>query len=142
MNESLFLNKTSFLLQKEKHIPILVIVILVFMESLWIMCFVEIRISYKTNALYKPSTNTLEIYWLYNNVDKINQIEKLKIEEQEMDFQIKNISEIKVDGNRNNYQIIEVKSPEKYKENQIIQLKLLDKKERILKKVKKLILGG
>ena len=67
----------------------------------------------------------------------------MNIDGLETDFKIKNMSEIKVmEETRTNYQIIEVESPKKYRKNQVFHILLFDSKEKIIEKLKKIIVGG
>ena len=100
------------------------------------------RFSYKTTAVYNLERNTLQIYWDDENLNQLNQIESVKVDEKEFSFQILNVSELKINElNQTNYQIVDIFSPQKYQENQMIYIKLLDKKEKIIKKLKKIMLG-
>ncbi len=143
MNESLYLNKISYRLKQEKRPNYLFWISIVFTFLLISSCSISVRLSKKTTAIYKEETNTLEIIWNYDEIDKLNMIEKVKIEEIETDFKIKNMSEIKViEEKQINYQIIEIESPKTFRNNQVLHLLLLDKKEKIIKKLKKIIVGG
>jgi len=143
MKGYLFNNKISYQMNDSKKVSywfwICLFLGLLFLAS----CILKISISYPTTAQYNTETNTLELYWPFEQIDKINQIKRVKIENTETDFQIINMSELKVDEtNLLNYQIITINSPQKFYPNQIIKLQLLDEEEQIIQKVKKWILGG
>lgn len=85
----------------------------------------------------------LELSWPYEEIKEIYQYEKMKVDEETMDFKILNISELKLDEqNKINYQIISIKSPKTYPQSQVVPITLYDKKERMIKKWQKIILGG
>ncbi len=143
MNEYITHNKISFLMQKEKTTSFQFWIVLFFFIMLWSSCLIKVNLSYKTFAIYKKASNNLEIYWQYNELEKLNDIEKIKINNIEIDFQIQNMSEIKIDqSSLQNYQILEVMSPKEFIDNQILQIQLLDKKEKVIEKVKKIIMQG
>ena len=63
-------------------------------------------------------------------------MKEIEIEKQRFPFQILNMSEILYDNQTNqNFQKVELYSPNTYLNNQVIQIKLLDKKERIILKI-------
>lgn len=143
MNESLYHNKISYLNEKEKKPNYLIWISLVLALMIWITCFVPIRLSYKMTGIYNEETGNLEIYWPYEQIEKLHQIEKIKIEEEKIDFKIVNMSEIKVNENTmTNFQIIEIQVEKKYRKNQILSLQVFDKKEKIIFKLEKIMLGG
>jgi len=143
MNEYLSLNKISYLAQTEKKHPFLIWSTLFLVIFFWLSCFVKIRLSYKTVAIYNSTNNTLEIYWQYEKIEKFNEYEKIKIENSESNLSIQNMSEIGVDKiNSQNYQIIEIVSPKIYRHNQVISIQLLDHQEKVIIKLKKIIIGG
>ena len=143
MNEYLSLNKISYLAQTEKKHPFLIWTTLFLVIFFWLSCFVKIRLSYKTVAIYNSTNNTLEIYWQYEKIEKFNEYEKIKIENSESNLSIQNMSEIGVDNiNRQNYQTIEIVSPKIYRHNQVISIQLLDHQEKVIIKLKKIIIGG
>lgn len=142
MNEYLYLNKISFLAQREKRVSYLFWISIFFSITILGSCIIEVRFSYKTTAVYNLERNTLQIYWDDENLNQLNQIESVKVDEKEFSFQILNVSELKINElNQTNYQIVDIFSPQKYQENQMIYIKLLDKKEKIIKKLKKIMLG-
>lgn len=143
MNEYLYHNKISFRNQRERKVPYLFWISIFLCMTIWSSCIIKVRFSYKVSAIYNEEKNALQIYWDYENIDLLNKIEKARVEETEIAFQVLSISEIKINElTQTNYQIVEISSPKKYQENQMINIKLLDKKEKIIKKVKKIILGG
>lgn len=143
MNESLYHNKISYLNEKEKKPNYLIWISLVLALMIWITCFVPIRLSYKMTGIYNEETGNLEIYWPYEQIEKLHQIEKIKIEEEKIDFKIVNMSEIKVNENTmTNFQIIEIQVEKKYRKKQILSLQVFDKKEKIIFKLEKIMLGG
>jgi len=78
-----------------------------------------------------------------DKIDQIYQYKSLKVENTEIPFQIINFSEILLDESKmESYQKIEIKSPFEFRENQIIKAYFLDKKERIIVKIVKLLLEG
>lgn len=143
MNESLYHNKIAFL-NKREHSPSFLIWLSIFLAILiWASCFIEIRLSYKTTGYFNEETNSIEIFWPFDTIEKLYQYEQMKIDGKLVNLEILNMSEIKKDEqNLITYQIISLKSPEKYRKNQTFQLLLYDKKERIIEKAKKIILGG
>lgn len=143
MNESLFLNKISYQNEQEKNpnyffwISIIITILLIITSS------ISVRLSIKIATIYNEETNTLEMMWDYEKVNQLNQFEKIKIDEVEHSFHILNMSEIKVMRETNwNYQIVEIESPRIYHKNQVVYILLCDKKEKIIKKLKKIIIGG
>ena len=95
MNESLYHNKISYLIEQERRVSYLFWSCIFLILILWGFWMITIRLSIKTTALYNEQTNNLEIIWNYEDIDKINQYEKMKIDGLETDFKIKNMSEIK-----------------------------------------------
>lgn len=143
MNEYLFNNKISYQMADEKPTILWLWLSLFLGLFIIISCILKINISYASSAIYNAESNTLEVYWPFEQIDKISQIKQIKIENTTTNFQIINMSELKVDTeNKMNYQIIIINSPRKFYPNQIIKVHLLDEEEPVIKKVKKWIIGG
>lgn len=143
MNEYLQTNKISFEMEKENPPAVLIWMVLFFCLIIWVTCFIKVRNVYEIKGIYNEETGELQIIWPCDKIEELNRFEKIVGNRQEWDFQILNMSEIKIDEKTwTNYQIISIESKEKYLENQVISLKLLDKKEKIIIKLKQLILGG
>ncbi len=126
--------------QKEKSISLLIILTFFFTCGLCVSCLLKVRFSYPIKAIYQEENQVLEILWPYEKIDEIIKIEKWKQNEIEHPFEIINISEIEVDEiNKINYQTIEIKCEEKLIQNQIVPIVLLDKKEKLIKKIIKIV---
>lgn len=138
MNESLYLNKICFQeeLEKTSILPLL----LSFCLSIlfFLSCILEIQLTSPIYAVYQKENSVLIINYNLNNInDLLNMKEiEIEIEKQRFPFQILNMSEILYDNQTNqNFQKVELYSPNTYLNNQVIQIKLLDKKERIILKI-------
>lgn len=143
MKEYLFNNKISYQMNDEKKSLYWLWLSMFLGIFIFLCCTIKISIKIPMTATYNIETNTLELYWPFEKIDKISQIKRIKVENTEINFQIINMSELKVDEiNKINYQIITISSPKKFYSNQMIKVYLLDEEEPIIQKVKKWILGG
>ena len=140
MNESLYLNKICFQEYQDKPSSLLPWISLILSICFVLICIFEIQLSTPMKAIYKQESGSLKINFLLDDISKLSQYENIIIDHQKYLFQIQNISEILIDNkNFENYQIIDLESPKPYRNNQVIQIYLLDKKEKIIKKLKKLL---
>lgn len=140
MNESLYLNKISFLEKKEKKFSLIPWISLLLSILFFCSCLIEIQFSLPTYAIYQSENQTLVIAWDLQDIKSLSSTNNMKINQSIFPFQIANMGEIEINEKEmKNYQKIEIKSPIVYQNNQIIQIYLLDKKEKIIKKIKKLI---
>lgn len=143
MNEFIYNNKICFLEQKESTSSYLFWVLIFLFLVIFLSCIFKVSFITPINAIYNYDTNELEFYWPYDKYEKITTIKQIRINDSKWNFQISNISEIKVDEiNHINYQIISISSPKKFVKNQIIKIYLLDEKEILIKKILQIILGG
>ena len=105
-----------------------------------LICFFEIQLSLPLKAIYKVDKKTLEIMVEMDEIKSLTQYVNIRIENQIYPFKIQNISEIIIDEKElKSYQIVDLESPKSFQNNQIIEIYLLDKKEKIIKKLKKII---
>jgi len=143
MNEYLEYNKICFQEDVEKA-PQIVIWVVIFITLIGVSSsFFKIRLSHSVSSIYNEETKELNIIWPCESIDKLNEIEKIEVNKNVFDFQIKNISEINIDEKTwQNYQIVSIQSPVVYLHNQIVEIKMFDKKEKIIVKLKKIMLGG
>lgn len=140
MNESLYLNKICFQEYQDKPSSLLPWISLILSICFVLICIFEIQLSTPMKAIYQQESGSLKINFLLDDISKLSQYENIIIDHQKYLFQIQNISEILIDNkNFENYQIIDLESPKPYRNNQVIQIYLLDKKEKIIKKLKKLL---
>lgn len=140
MNESLYLNKICFQEYQDKPSSLFPWISLILSVCFVLICIFEIQLSTPIKAIYDLENKSLKISCLLDDINKLSQYENIVIDSQKYPFQIQNISEIFIDEKTlENYQIIDLESPKSYRNHQVIQIYLLDKKEKIIKKIKKLI---
>lgn len=143
MNEYLQSNKISFFMEKENSTTLAIWFAIFFTLTMLGVSLISIRIPYNVISIYNEESKSLDLIWPYEQISMLNDFEKVLIDRKEKDFKIINLSEIKINEQAtSNYQIVSIESPEKYFPNQVVQLKILDKKEKIIIKIKKIILGG
>ncbi|MCI8467715.1 MAG: hypothetical protein HFI08_05995 [Bacilli bacterium] len=136
MNESLYLNKICF--QEEVEKTSILPLLLSFCLSIlfFLSCILEIQLTSPIYAVYQKENSVLIINYNLNNINDLLNMKEIEIEKQRFPFQILNMSEILYDNQTNqNFQKVELYSPNTYLNNQVIQIKLLDKKERIILKI-------
>lgn len=143
MNEFLFHNKISFYEKEETHISFGFWISLILSIFFFCGCTIDIRLSTPYFATYEEATNTLIILCPIKEIEKLSKQELIKIDQKIYNFQIISKEELLIDEtNQQNVQKIIVKSPQKLKNNQILQIYLLDAKEKIITKIQKMIQGG
>ena len=133
MNESLYLNKICF--QEEVEKTSILPLLLSFCLSIlfFLSCILEIQLTSPIYAVYKKENSFLIINYNLNNINDLLNMKEIEIEKQRFPFQILNMSEILYDNQTNqNFQKVELYSPNTYLNNQVIQIKLL---ERIILKI-------
>ena len=143
MNESLSHNKISFYEKQENQVSFSFWISSILAILFLLSCTIEIRISTPFPAIYEEETNHLIILCPLTETNLLSKQEILKIEKIQYPFQIENRGELLIDETtKQNIQKIIVTSPKKFQNNQILQIHLLDKKEKIIMKIKKIIQGG
>ncbi len=115
-----------------------------FITTMFILsCTLEISIQTPVKAIYQQETKSLIISWPYYDLDKIYKFENMKIGKEIYPFKIQKMSDLLLtDTQPENYQLIELQIPTSYLNNQVIEIKLLDKKEQIIKKIWKIVSEG
>lgn len=140
MNESLYLNKVCFLNQFEEHSLLICFMSLIVSIAFILICNFEIQLSVPIKGIYQSDTKSIKFIADLESIEKIVNCQNIKLDNLKYPFEIKNISEILLDEtHQTNYQIIEIKSPKDFRENQVVQIQLLDKKDKIIKKIVKMI---
>lgn len=143
MKEFLSHNKISFYEKQESHVSLSLWISLILSFLFVLSCSITIRLSIPIYAVYEETTNHLILLIPVSEINQLSKQEIIKIEKKNYPFQIKSREELLIDEkNKQNIQKIIVESPEKFQNNQMIQVYLLDKKEKIITKIKKIIQGG
>ena len=136
VNESLYLNKICYQEEKEPTNTTILWISLIISFFFLVSCIFEIQRSIPIYAVYDIEKNALIINYELEKMNDLLTIKEIQIENQKFPFQIKNISEIfRNDSINKNVQNIEINSPYSFLNNQIIQIKLLDKKDKVIKKI-------
>ena len=143
MKEFLSHNKISFYEKQESHVSLSLWISLILSFLFVLSCSITIRLSIPIYAVYEETTNHLILLIPVSEINQLSKQEIIKIEKKNYPFQIKSREELLIDEkSKQNIQKIIVESPEKFQNNQMIQVYLLDKKEKIITKIKKIIQGG
>lgn len=143
MKEFLSHNKISFYEKQESHVSLSLWISLILSFLFVLSCSITIRLSIPIYAIYEETTNHLILLIPVSEINQLSKQEIIKIEKKNYPFQIKSREELLIDEkSKQNIQKIIVESPEKFQNNQMIQVYLLDKKEKIITKIKKIIQGG
>ena len=143
MKEFLSHNKISFYEKQESHVSLSLWISLILSFLFVLSCSITIRLSIPIYAVYEETTNHLILLIPVSEINQLSKQEIIKIEKRNYPFQIKSREELLIDEKiKQNIQKIIVESPEKFQNNQMIQVYLLDKKEKIITKIKKIIQGG
>ncbi|MCI8393946.1 MAG: hypothetical protein HFH86_00475 [Bacilli bacterium] len=143
MIESLYHNKVSYLSKKKKIIPVGLYFSMIVTCFLLLSCSISISSTNPIFAIYQKENNTLLFSWPISEIETLSYYEKMKIENQIVDFKIKNMSNLLVDEvTMQNVQKIEIESPKSFLDQQVLKVYLLDRKEKIILKIKKIIWKG
>ena len=142
MNEFLYNNEQSLKDDKRNLYQTFIISLTLLCTTFFVIaCTLKLSDHYETNAIYSEETQTLKIVWPLDEIDLLKTFESMNINKIEP-FEIVMMSEIMVDDKiMKNYQIIEIKSKEKYQNNLVLKIDLISKKELLIQKIKKIIFG-
>ncbi|MCI8575679.1 MAG: hypothetical protein HFI09_04335 [Bacilli bacterium] len=141
MNESLYLNKICFQKEEESSNATIFCLSLIISFFFLLSCILEIQLSIPAYVSYDSEKNVLIMTYEFEKINDLLNFKEIQIEDQNFPFQIQNISEIlRNEFTNKNFQNIELSSPCAFRNNQVLQIKLLDKRDKVIKKIFRLLM--
>ncbi len=142
MNDYLKYNIHNYLQGKGKKQNFLVgIGMVIFLILLFFSCYIDTYAILSTNGMTTCEENTCFVSFYINSSGKILQYDFIKINNQKVELEEIDFGEITLDNTNNAYQKVTLKIKEwRGNHNELVKLKIYQNKEKMIKKITKLII--
>lgn len=130
------MNTYKYLLSINNSHNIIKIICTAFMIIVLLMLLIDVYDKYDVLGIYDGKDVVLKIN--KDNSDDIKNSKYLKINNKKVNYQIENISNLKVE-NYINYYEVKISTNLKFQENEVVEMTFYNNKEKIIKKIMKII---